>query len=131
MFNFRKAGVRERIRNYLIEAAFDYAAECLGKENPTDEEVKQFVVDDIKRVMDWRMKRYFNILTQDMVVDYLQGLSLAVDYTYFDEWNRLNIWTRENNDIKEATDKALECANAKYWNALACEILRWDRANRV
>lgn len=60
-----------------------------------------------------------------------QGLSLAVDYTYFDEWNRLNIWTGENNDIKEATDKELEYANTKYWNALACEILKWDRANRT
>lgn len=129
MFNFRKAEVREKIRNYLIEAAFDYAAECLGKENPTDEEVKQFVVDDIKRVMDWRM--VCGIIPQATVVDYLQGLSLAVDYTYFDEWNRLNIWTGENNDIKEATDKELEYANTKYWNALACEILRWDRANRT
>ena len=129
MFNFRKAGVRERIRNYLIDAAFDYAAECLGKENPTDEEVKQFVVDDIKRVMDWRM--VCGIIPQVAVVDYLQGLSLAVDYSYFDEWHRLNIWTEENNDIKEATDKQMEDANTKYWNALACEILRWDRANRA
>lgn len=124
MFNFKKAGVREKIRNYLIGAAFDYAAECLEKENPTDEEVKQFVVDDIKRVV-------WGIIPQAAVVDYLQGLSLAVDYTYFDEWNRLNIWTGENNDITEATDKELEYANTKYWNALACEILRWDRANRT
>lgn len=129
MFNFRKAGVREKIRNYLIESAFDYAAECLGKENPTDEEVKQFVVEDIKRVMDYRM--VCGIIPQAAVVDYLQGLPLAVDYTYFDEWNRLNIWTGENNDIKEATSTVLEYANAKYWNALACEILRWDRANRT
>lgn len=129
MFNFRKAGVRERIRNYLIEAAFDYAVECLEKENPTDEEVKQFVVDDIKRVMNWRM--VYGIVPQAAVVDYLQGLPLAVDYSYFDEWNRLNIWTGESNDIKEATDKELEYANIKYWNALACEILRWDRANRT
>ena len=129
MFNFRKAGIRERIRNYLVEAAFDYAAECLEKENPTDEEVKQFVVDDIKRVMNWRM--VCGIIPQTAVVDYLQGLSLGVDYSYFDEWNRLNKWTGENNDIKNATDKQLEDANAKYWNALACEILRWDRANRT
>ena len=125
MFNFRKAGVRERIRNYLIESAFDYAAECLEKENPTDEEVTQFVVDDIKRVMNC------GIIPRAAVVDYLQGLSLVVDYTYFDEWHRLNIWTGENNNIKEATEGQLEDANTKYWNALACEILRWDRANRV
>lgn len=125
MFNFRKAGVREKIRNYLIESAFDYAAECLGKESPTDEEIKRFVVDDIKRVMGWRM--IYGIIPQDAVVDYLQGLSLAVKYSYFDEWNKLNEWTGENNDIQKATDKQLESVNTKYWNALACEILRWDR----
>ena len=125
MFNFRKAGVREKIRNYLIESAFDYAAECLGKESPTDEEIKRFVVDDIKRVMGWRM--IYGIIPQDAVVDYLQGLSLAVKYSYFDEWNKLNEWTGENNEIKKATDKQLESANTKYWNALASEILRWDR----
>lgn len=129
MFNFRQAGVREKIRNYLIESAFDYAADCLGKENPTNEEIKQFVVDDIKRVMGCRM--VCGIIPQDAVVDYLQGLSLSVDYSYFDEWQRLNIWTGENNDIQQATDKELEYANNKYWNALACEILRWDRANRT
>ena len=129
MFNFRKAGVREKIRNYLIESAFDYAADCLEKENPTDEEIKQFIIDDIKRVMDWRM--VCGIIPQAAVVDYLRWLSLAVDCSYFDEWNRLNIWTGENNDIKNATDKQLEDANTKYWNALACEILRWDRANRA
>ena len=125
MFNFRKAGVREKIRNYLIESAFDYAAECLEKESPTDEEIKRFVVDDIKRVMGWRM--VYGIIPQDAVVDYLQGLSLAVKFTYFDEWNKLNEWTGENNDIQKATGKQLESANTKYWNALACEILRWDR----
>ena len=129
MFNFKKAGVREKIRNYLIEAAFDYAVDCLGKDNPTDEEIKQFVVDDIKRVMDYRL--VYGIIPQDAVVDYLQGLPLSVDYSYFDEWQRLNIWTGENNDIQQATDKKLEYANNKYWNALACEILRWDRVNRT
>lgn len=127
MFNFRKAGVREKIRNYLIESAFDYAAECLEKESPTDEEIKRFVVDDIKRVMGWRIAKCYNVLTQGMVIDYLQGLSLAVEYTYFDEWNKLNEWTGENNDIQKATDKEVEAANTKYWNALACEILRWNR----
>lgn len=128
MFNFRKAGVRASIRDYLIESAFDYVADCYGRENLTDEEVKQFVVNDIKRVMKHRL--VCGLIPQDAVISYLQGLPLAVEYTYFDEWNRLNIWTGENNDIKEATDKELEYANTKYWNALACEILRWDRSNR-
>ena len=129
MFNFRQAGIREAIRNYLIEAAFDYAADCYGRENLTDEEIKQFVINDIKRVM--RHRLVCGIIPQNAVVDYLQGLALAVEYSYFDEWNKLNEWTGENNDIQKATDKQLEYVNTKYWNALACEILRWNRANRA
>lgn len=131
MFNLRKSGVRTRICNYLINASFDYAADCLEKENPTVEEIKCFVINDIKRVMDWRMARNFNILSQEMVIDYLQGLSLGVAYTYFDEWHILNNWTNESNDINKATDKELEKANIKYWGALSSEILRWDRVNRA
>lgn len=129
MFNFKKnsGAVHARIRNYLIEAAFDYVADCMEIDNPTDEQVKKFVVDDIKRVMDYRMKQTFGLLTQDMVKDYLLGLPLNVDYTYFDEWNRLNKWTNEDNKFEDATEKEIEAANEKYWNALSAEIMRWGK----
>lgn len=128
MFNLRKSGVRTRICNYLINASFDCAAEYYEKENPTVEEIKCFVINDIKRVMEWQMARNFNILSQEMVIDYLKGLSIGVAYTYFNEWHILNNWTNESNDINKATDKELEKADIKYWGALSSEILRWDRA---
>lgn len=124
MFNTRKAFTRERVQKYLIDASMDYASECFEKE-PTKQEVKQFVVDEIKRVMGYRMRH--GVLTQEMVINYLQGLSLGVAYTYYDEWQKLNEWTGENNDIQKATDSDMEKANAKYWHLLSAEILRWDR----
>lgn len=129
MFNFRKNSgtVRAKIREYLIESAFDYAVDCLGVDSPTDEQIKQFVVDDIKRVMDYRIKQSYGVLSQNMVKSYLLGLALSVDYTYLDEWNRLNEWTNEANKFEDATEKEIEAANEKYWNALSAEIMRWDR----
>lgn len=127
MFNLKKAGVRANIRKCLIDSAFDYAAECLETENPTNEQVMKFVVNDIKRVMDWRMKKTNGILTQEMVRDYLMGLTLAVEYTYFDEWDRMNKLTGENNDFESATNKQIDQMNEKYWNMLSAEIIRWDR----
>lgn len=124
MFNTRKAFTRERVREYLIDASMDYASECLEKE-PTKQDVQKFVVDDIKRVMGYRMR--YGVLSQEMVIDYLQGLSLGVAYTYYDEWQKLNEWTGESNDIQKATDSDMEKANAKYWHLLSAEILRWDR----
>ena len=96
-------------------------------ENPTNEQVMKFVVNDIKCVMDWRMKKTNGILTQEMVRDYLMGLTLAVEYTYFDEWDRMNKLTGENNDFESATNKQIDQMNEKYWNMLSAEIIRWDR----
>lgn len=129
MFNFKKnsGAVHARIRNYLIESAFDYAADCLGIDNPTDEQIKRFVVDDIRRVMDYRIKQTYNVLSQDTVKSYLQGLAPSVDYTYLDEWDRLNEWTNEDNKFEDATEKEIEAADEKYWSALSAEIMRWDR----
>ena len=115
--------VRNRIRQYLLDSAFDYASECLEKDNPTENEIMAFVVNDIKRVENYRM--VYGIMPQQAVIDYLQGLSLAVDYSYFDEWNRLNEWTEAGKDINKATGSELCKANEKYWNLLSMEILRW------
>ena len=129
MFNFRKNSetVHAKIRNYLIESAFDYAADCLSIDNPTDEQIKRFVMNDIRRVMDYRIKQTYSVLSQDTVKSYLLGLALSVDYTYIDEWNRLNEWTNEDNKFEDATEKEVEAADEKYWNALSAEIMRWDR----
>ena len=115
--------VRNRIHQYLLDSAFDYASECLEKENPEEQEIMDFVVNDIKRVMDYRM--IYGIMPQNAIVDYLQGLPLAVDYSYYDEWKRLNEWTEGNKDIQKATENDLAKANEKYWNLLAMEIMRW------
>lgn len=115
--------VKNRIRQYLLDASFDYASECLEKEKPTDTEIIQFVVDDINRVMGYR--RTYGILPFKAIVDYLQGLSLAVEYSYWGEWQKLNEWTEDNKDIDKATDRELCKANEKYWNLLAMEISRW------
>lgn len=115
--------VKNRIHKYLIDSAFDYASECLEKEEPTEKEIMQFVIEDILRVMNYRL--ILGVMPLNAIIDYLQGLSLAVDYTYYDEWNRLNEWTEANKDIQKATDKELFEANEKYWYLLAREIEKW------
>ena len=127
MFNLKKAGVRANIHSYLIDSAFDYASECLETENPTNEQVMKFVVNDIKRVMDWRMKKINGILTQGMVRDYLMGLPFDIDYSHCEIWDRMNKLTGENNDFESATNKQIDQMNEKYWNMLSAEIIRWDR----
>ena len=117
--------VRGRIRQYLLDASYDYASECLEKENPTDQEIMRFVVDDINRVMGYR--KIYGAIPFKAVVDYLQGLALAVECSYWGEWQKLNAWTEDSKDIQKATDREVEKANEKYWNLLAMEIDRWIR----
>ena len=82
-----------------------------------------FVVGDISRVMSHR--KVYGFMPEPAIKSYLQGLSLAVDFYYKDEWELLEKWSGEKHDFYEAKEKEIGQADEKYWHLLAMEIGRW------
>lgn len=112
-----------RIENYLIDCAESYAGECLENDNLPREAVKQFIIDDVRRVAG-HWKKY-GIIAQCYIEDYLRGLPFSIDYTFCDTWQRMNEFLERNAPIDDASEEALYINDNRYWALLASVIYKW------
>lgn len=109
--------VKERIRKEIIEAAQQYAEEY-EIENYTDTaSALNCVYAEFKNQFDWKIKQ---IGEHNAFIEWLKGLPMQFDYSYFDMRERIKYWFNQNNE--EASKYSDEQVDKLYWNLLAREF---------
>ena len=110
--------VKERIRKEIIEAAQQYAEEY-EIENYTDTaSALNCVYAEFKDQFDWKIKR---VGEHNAFIEWLKGLPMQFDYSYFDMRERIKYWFNQSNE--EASKYSDEQVDKLYWNLLAREFL--------
>lgn len=109
--------VKERIRKEIIEAAQQYAEEY-EIENYTDTaSALNCVYAEFKNQFDWKIKQ---IGEYNAFIEWLKGLPMQFDYSYFDMRERIKYWFNQSNE--EASKYSDEQVDKLYWNLLSREF---------
>ncbi len=109
--------VKERIRKEIIEAAQQYAEEY-EIENYTDTaSALNCVYAEFKNQFEWKIKR---VGEHNAFIEWLKGLPMQFDYSYFDMRERIKYWFNQSNE--EASKYSDEQVDKLYWNLLAREF---------
>lgn len=109
--------VKERIRKEIIEAAEQFAEEY-EIENYTDTaSALNCVYAEFKNQFDWKIKQ---IGEYNAFIEWLKGLPMQFDYSYFDMRERIKYWFNQSNE--EASKYSDEQVDKLYWNLLSREF---------
>lgn len=98
-----------------------YILECLSEEdhgldNPTDTQLRAYVNNRIMSEYGYLVER---VGLQNAIREWLMGLAINVDYTYYDIDQRLKAWgVLSGNETENKLDKELDL----YWSRLASVI---------
>lgn len=103
------------IKAYLLEVL---ATEDHELENPTSEQLFSYAANRYASEYAWNENR---LSRQENVKEWLLGLALNVDYTYYDIGLRLKEWgVLTGNESEAKQDKELE----QYWLRLASVLIK-------
>ena len=103
------------IKAYLLTVLAD---EDHGLENPTDDQLFQYAFNRYASEYAWNENR---LSRQDNIKEWLLGLALNVDYTYYDIGLRLKEWgVLTGNETEDKQDRELD----QYWNRLAFNLMK-------
>ena len=103
------------IKAYLLTAI---ASEDHELDNPTDEQLFEYAFNRYASEYAWNENR---LSRQDNIKEWLLGLALNVDYTYYDIGLRLKEWgvlTGKETEAKQ--DRELD----QYWDRLALNLMK-------
>lgn len=118
-----KPNYRPLVKSYVLSCLWNHDH---GLENPTDEQLFQYAKDRFFSEYGWSVPR---IGLQASIRDWLLGLALCIDYTYYDIGLRLQSWgILSGNETDRQCEKALD----QYWDrvavCLASEFNKLDKA---
>lgn len=103
------------IKAYLLTVIADEDHEL---ESPTDEQLFEYAFNRYASEYAWNENR---LSRQDNIKEWLMGLALNVDYTYYDIGLRLEEWgVLTGHETEAKRDRELE----QYWNRLAFNLMK-------
>jgi len=109
--------VKERIRKEIIEAAQQYAEEY-EIENYTDTaSALNCVYAEFKDQFSWKIRQ---IGEYNAFIEWLKGLPLQFDYSYFDMRAKIEYWFDQSSE--ESSKYSDEQVDKLYWNLLTREF---------
>lgn len=103
------------IKAYLLEVI---STEDHEIENPTEKELFTYVKERFNSEYGFMIDR---VGQQNACKEWLQGLALNVEYTYYEIEKLLRKWGVLHSN---STDSQVEKELDKYWDRLACNIVK-------
>ncbi len=103
------------IKAYLLTVI---AEEDHELENPTEEQLFEYAFNRYAGEYAWNENR---LSRQDNIKEWLLGLALNVEYTYYEIEKLLLSWgVLSGNDTEAKTAKEID----QYWDRLACNLVK-------
>ena len=108
-----KANYKPLVRSYVLSVLSD---EDHNIDQPTEQQLFTYAKDRFFSEYGWAVKR---LGLQGAIKEWLLGLAIGIDYTYFDIEQRLKSWGIVNgNETEKQLDKKLE----QYWDRVAMAL---------
>lgn len=116
-----KKATREKIRNYLIDAAIKFTEmfeDDLDGQNSEDSQVAiRCVYEKFKNTFNFKIK---SMGEYRAFIEWLRGLPLDIDYTWYNERKRIEEWF--NQTPEESSKYSDDSVDNLYWQLLAREF---------
>ena len=117
----RKANIMKASRNEIQPMIRQYILECIdegleGEDLTTDQAKIKYLRDRFNSEYGWMIQR---VGTVKACREWLLGLALMVDYTYYDIEQRLKLWGIIDGTESE---KKLDAELDRYWDRLASAV---------